>query len=240
MTLTIVVITYNLDSRIFLLQMEAIKKFCKDDYVVEIIDNSSIEEMAEAIRYHSMQQGISYIKTHSSVQNGSESHAFASRLSWERFKNNGSRWYFYLDHDCIPIKPFSVEEILGADKVFAGMGQGKNGKTYFWAGLVFFDSTKVDKSLIDLSPNPQFGLDTGGNLYMAIDAVGKDNCVFFDEAYYENAFFKGRAYTHFAMINKGMFIHCIAASNWVKIEDHEERISSLVNIIRGKIDSNVA
>lgn len=237
METTIVVIVYNIDSRIFLLQMEAIRKFCKDDYIVEIIDNSNIEISAEAIRYHSKELGVSYIRTHSTVQNGSESHSFAAQLSWERVKDVGSKYFFYLDHDCIPVKKFSVKEIIG-DKIFAGMGQGKNGKTYWWPGCVMIDGSKIDKDIIDFSTNAEFGLDTGGNLYKAIEHYGKDKCIFFNEEYYQNPYFTGRLYNHYVMINQGMFFHCIAGSNWANIEANEERINTLVTVIREKIDEN--
>lgn len=237
MKVCIVIITYNLDSRIFLLQIEAIRKFCKDDFVIEIIDNSSNDAQAEAIRYHAQQQNVSYIRTHSVIQNGSESHAFAANLSYERFKDYGYGIMVYFDHDLIPVKPFSIAEILGDDYVMGGMAQGKNGKTYFWPGLFFYNAKKVDGEFINFLPVT--GLDTGGSLYKAVEHYGIEKCVFFDEAYYQNPYFKGRLYNHYVLINSGMFLHCINASGWNKIEDQEERINSLVTIIREKIDANV-
>lgn len=235
MKVAICIITYNIDCRIFLLQVEAIRRFCKDDFEIQIIENSSNAELGEAIIYHAKQLEISWTKTNAASFNGSESHVFAATLAYERFKNDGYDILCFLDHDVIPLKDFSLAEILGEEKVFGGMGQGKNGKTYYWLGLVFWNTNKIDKNIIELTPSIELGLDSGGNLYKAIDVAGKENCVFFDESYHQNPYFNGRLYNHYVMINKGMFMHCINSSNWNFIEDNEERMSSLVNIIREKI-----
>ena len=39
--------------------------------------------------------------------------------------------FFFIDHDCIPVREFSVIDILGGGHVAAGIGEEKN-KKYFW------------------------------------------------------------------------------------------------------------
>jgi hypothetical protein len=112
----------------------------------------------------------------------------------------------------------------------AGLGQEKK-KTYFWAGCVMWDNRAIEHSLIDFSTNQEFGLDTGGNLYKVIEQYGKDSCIFFDEQYYENPYFKKTFYNFYSTINKDMFMHFINSSGWNKISDNEERINSLLNIL---------
>lgn len=228
----IIIITYNLDSRIFLLQQAAIKKFCKDEYEINIIDNSSDDIMAEAIRYHSEQLGLNYIKTFAGGM-GSDSHAFAANLSYGKFKHRYTHFLF-LDHDAIPVKEFSVVNILG-DKVMGGIAQGIN-KTYFWPGCFMFSAEKIDREIIDFHPDNTLGLDTGGSLYKAIEIYGKESCIFFDEAYYQNPYFNSSKYDHYAMIYKGTFLHCIGMSNWIALERHEERLNALINVITEKIN----
>lgn len=237
--LSIVIICYNIDSRIFILQIEAIRKFCKDEFTIYILDNSTDLKLAESIRYHSERLKVYYKKCNAATSNGSESHAWAANLSYSLLKGTGSDFFLYLDHDCVPVQEFSIKEILGDNFLFAGMGQGKNGITYYWPGLVAWDNKKVDNELIDFSPITERGLDTGGKLHLAVEKYGKEKCVFFDEAYYQNPYFNGKAYTHYAMINKGMFCHLINASGWNKIEDQEERINSLINVLQDKTSINV-
>jgi len=239
MKVVIVVITFNLDSRIFLLQMEAIKKFCKDDYVIEIFDNSTDNDLAEAIRYHSEIQGINYRKCNADDPDYSSSHAWALNLSYHLLKNEDYRYFLYFDHDIIPSNFFSVRDILGEDYVFAGLGQGKNGKTYYWPGLVMFDNEKVDKELIDFSVEMEYYfLDTGGKLYKSIEKVGKEKCLFFKEEYHENKYHKQGKYNFYSVINK-VFIHFLNSSNWNPIDDNEGRLNALLNIAQEKIDANV-
>ena len=228
--LAIVVITYNIPADVFLLQTEAIKKFCKDKYELFVVDNSSKEEMSVDIRYHATRLGLNYIRTKASSVDSSDSHAWAANFIYKKLQKKYS-FFLFLDHDCIPIKEFSVQKILGhGDKSIAGVGQGKQ-KTYFWPGCVMWCEEDMQNDLIDFSPNNTYGLDTGGELYRVVDLLGKDVCVFFDEAYCENPHFKGK-YNNYALLNDGMFLHFINGSNWNKETNNTERINSLINVTR--------
>lgn len=232
MKVGIIIITYNISSEIFLLQIAAIKKFCTDDFVIEIIENSSNLNITADLEYHSRELGLGYVKTFASSSNGTDSHSFAANFAFQRYKDR-YEYFFYLDHDCIPVKSFSVVDILGEDKFMAGIGQGAK-KKYFWPGLFMFKIDGVDKDLVDFNFNHELGLDTGGNLYKLIEEYGEDKCIFFNEAYHQNPYFNSNQYAHYATINNDMFMHFINSSNWSGVDRQEERINSLINIAKEK------
>lgn len=225
----IVIITYN-QEKLITKQIECIRKFCNDDFEIVVIDNSTNPETIEAIKYYCGQLGVELIKTSASSKNGSDSHSFAANLSYVILKGKYD-FFFYLDHDCFPVKEFSVKEILN-DQTFAGIGQQKS-ELYLWPGCLMFDSRKVNDGDIDFSPCHKRGLDTGGNLYRAIKEHG---AVLFNEAYEQNAHFPHPPYNFYSMINDGMFMHFINASNWNGTENNESRVNSLLGILREKAD----
>lgn len=226
----IFIITYNTPSDVFLCQMEAIKKFCKDDgYIVEIWDNSSEEEFALAISYHCENRGVKYTRAKVGNLDPSRSHACAANMAYFV----GSKIYdnfFFLDHDCIPIADFDVEsELIGI--MAKGIGQGAK-KTYFWPGCFMFSGLLGD--YIDFTPNGQYGLDTGGNLYQMIDELPKEKFKFIGEEYRENPDYNGK-YNFYSVID-GRFMHFINTSNWNRQEDNEQRINSLLGIAKNYIN----
>lgn len=228
----IIIVTYNIPSDVFILQINAIKKFCKDDFTIEIIDNSSDLDIAKDIKYHAEQLDLYYVKTFANSQNGSDSHTWACNFAYQKFKEM-YEYVLFLDHDCIPVVPFSVVEILNGGHVMAGLGQGAK-KKYMWAGLVMISNERIDMSIVDFSTNSEFGLDTGGNLYKVIEEYGESSCIFFNEAYHQNPYFNGTEYGYYAMLNDGMFLHFVGSSNWMGKARHEERIASLINIAKEK------
>ncbi len=234
MKVGIIVVTYNISSEVFILQMQAIRKFCKDeDYIVEVVDNSTDSVIAENLRYHANEMGINYCKIFSASKNSSDSHAWAANFAYTKFKEKYEAMFF-IDHDCIPCIMFSVEEILSGGHVIAGLGQGSN-KTYFWAGLVMFSNDRIEEGLVDFSTNSDYFLDTGGNLYKVVEKYGKENCIFFNEAYHQNPYFNHvGGYNHYAMLADNRFMHFVNSSNWASAKNQEERINSLINIAKEK------
>ncbi len=234
MKVGIVIITYNLDCRVFILQIEAIRKFCQDpDYTIEVFDNSSNQELATAIKHHAGELGVKYNRTNPSTSDASLSHSFAANFSYKILKDTYDT-FFYCDHDLIPIKLFSVEQILG-NYIGAGVKHGINVK-YFWPGCFMFKNGFVDKSLIDFSPNQELSIDTGGELRKLIENHGEDKFLFFDETGCQNeTMITHKDYYFYIMIFGETFLHFLAASNWSKKERHEERINSLINIATNKI-----
>lgn len=228
---TFVIICYNISSLIKL-QLDCLRKFCLDDYDVLVVDNSSDLKIAEEIKYFtSIEMNCTYIKTSASSLNGSASHAFASGVAYLKVKDHP--YVVFLDHDLFPVKEFSVIETLG-DKYLAGIGQAKGEHTYMWPGALYINNKIIDKELVDLSPDHSKNMDTGGRLYLAIERYGKDACVFFDEMYEQNPNFTKSSRNFYAMINGGTFLHFLSGSNWDGLNDHQERINSLINIVKEK------
>lgn len=220
----IVIIAYNNPS-LLVKQVECINKFCTDAYHIWVIDNSNIPEAIEGVRHHAERMGCKYMKTNATSKGGSESHAFAANISYLQIKDS-YQFFLYLDHDCFPIRSFSIANTL-ADKVIAGIGQTKS-RTYFWPGCVMFRQDEA----IDFSTSNRLGLDTGGNLYKMIDKWGEDSCIFFNEEYHQNDQYNGDSmYSYYTTINDSMFMHFIAGSNWQGLKDNEERVNSLINIL---------
>ncbi len=231
----IVIITFNLDTRIFILQIESIKRFCLDEYTIEVIDNSTNDELAEAIRYHAKEQNVNYRRTMPGDNDPSTSHAFAANISYGMLKDQYD-YFLYLDHDCIPVKQFSVVEILG-DKVIAGLLQGQSVTKYLWPGCVMWNNTKIDKSLIDFSHNSKLRIDTGGNFYKIIERYGYEEVILFDEIGCQNPYFQDTFYYFYMLINNKTFIHFLNSSNWRKVDRNGERINTLLNITENLINS---
>jgi len=233
----IVIVVYNLDSRIFILQIEAIRKFCKDDnYWILIYDNSDDPDKAEAIRYHAQLLKVNaYRRTHAESGDYSRSHAFSASMAFRDIHKEHD-YLFFLDHDCLPVKPFSVVDILGQDIVMAGLGQGLKDHTYFWPGCVMWNNNIVDKELINFYPEPP--LDTGAGLREVIKEYGEDKCIFFDESYWGNPYYTEGKYNYYSMLHNCTFMHFVNSSNWNTIPDNDRRINSLITIAKQKIDDS--
>lgn len=231
MKTAIVIITYN-TAQLIQKQVELIRRFCKDEHDIIIVDNSTHVDVSEAIVYYNNTMQCKYYKTHSSSMNGSDSHAFACNWAYHTFANSYD-YFFYLDHDNFPIKEFSIKSLL-ENKIMVGMGQNKQGIEYFWAGCVMWDNTKIDHTLINFSTNLELALDTGGMLYKVIERYGKEKCTFMDEIPHQNPNFNKSMYNFFVLINNGMFFHMLNGSGWNPSEANEERINSLLNILNEK------
>jgi glycosyltransferase involved in cell wall biosynthesis len=219
----IIIITYNQPDLLHR-QLDCLQRFCKDEYKVIVVDNSTDVEARTAIKYHARKE--TYIRSKASGTNGSESHAFAANLSFAKYKDDFD-YLFWLDHDCFPVAPFSVAEIL-KDKLAAGLLQAKH-KTYFWPGCFMVDASK--KMEIDFSVS--LGLDTGGGTYKLLEGNSEESFVFFSEVYEQNPYFHKSQYNFYSVIDD-KFMHFIAASNWSNANDHQERLNSLYNILQNK------
>lgn len=230
--IAIVIVTYN-NASLIINQVELIKRFCTDAHDIIIVDNSTKQNVIDAIQYYNNTKlHCQYHKTWASSTYGSDSHSFAANNAYTKFCNDYS-YFFYLDHDCFPIKEFSIKQIL-KDKIMVGVGQNKEGIEYFWPGCVMWDNTKIDHGLINFSINREFKLDTGGELRLVIEKYGKEKCTFINEIYCQNPNFNKSIYNYYALINDGMFMHFINGSNWTKSNDNDERINSLLNILEEK------
>ena len=218
----VIIIFYN-NTDFLLRQHEHLSLFMKDEYKLIVIDNSSDPVAAAGMKHHADEKGLEYVRTQSSSKNGSASHAFALCFAYQKYVNK-FEYILLLDHDAFLIKPLSAIETL-ADKSIAGLGQIRNGEKYFWPGCCMF------KTSIPMDFSISEGKDTGGNTSKAIQSVGEENCIFFDEVYVQNEGFNKSQYNFYALLSNGTFLHFINGSNWANSTDNEERLNSLFNVL---------
>lgn len=226
MKVAYIIITFNLDPRVFILQIESIKRFCKDeDYEIIVVDNSSDNDLSEGIKYHAENLGVNYRKTIPADVSPSWSHAFALNFAYEKLKDDYDIIAFF-DHDLIPVKDFSAVEILG-EKTMAGVSQGSKVK-YLWPGCIFINNQKVEKELVRFNPVQELRLDTGGEMHEMIE---RSDVLYFDEVGVNNPHIKDKYYYFYIMIHNRTFLHFLNSSNWRHVSGNETRINSLINIV---------
>ena len=207
----IIIITYN-NADLINRQVQCIKKFCKDQFDIVIIDNSDKKDVIDAIQYYNSTLKCLYYKTQSAEKDSSKSHCFAANFAYNKYKDL-YKYFAFLDHDLFPVMDFSVEKILD----------------------LLFNNSKIEQPLIDFSTNQEFELDTGGNLYKVIEKYNTEEFIFFNEQYSQNPYFNKSHYNFYSMINNEMFMHFINGSNWNNSEHQVERINSLLNILEEKV-----
>ena len=223
----ICIIVFNLETRVFILQIESIKRFCLDeDYTIEVVDNSTLKVMRDAIEYHAKRLGVKYRNTVPNTNDPSWSHAFAANFSYQKLKDEYDLIAFF-DHDLIPVNNFSVSEILG-DKVIAGVTQGTKVK-YLWPGCLFINNNLIDKDAVRFDPLMEPRLDTGGSLYPLIESLG-EKVGWLDEVGCHNPLHSKGFYYFYIMIHRKTFIHFLNTSNWRGEKNNDERVSSLISI----------
>lgn len=227
----IVIITYNIETRVFILQVEAIKRFCPEA-VIEVFDNSTDFELSEAVKYYCRIYEINYRKTETTNLDPSRSHAFAANYAYQKLRDDYDIICFF-DHDLIPVKPFSPKDILG-DNMIAGVTQGKKIK-YLWPGCLFINNCIIDKDIVNFSVKT--GLDTGGELHNIIDRY-PDRVVYFNEIGCNNPLFTEGFYHFYIMIHNKTFLHFLNTSGWNGKEsaNNDIRISSLISIANDLIN----
>lgn len=226
----IIIIAFN-DVDLIGNQINLITKYCKDIENTDIIifDNSSVEITAKMIEgFHQSKPYILYHRFTGMHFNPSESHAYACNMAY-KFYSKDYTSILFLDHDCFPVNPFSVEEMVSGYMV-AGIAQDKD-KKYFWPGCVAFNVEALLGVVPNFSISHEYGLDSGGLLYKLIELFGEERCCFFNEEKKTNESFPDPTYPEYSMINDGMFMHFINASGWNKNENNNARIQSLYRIL---------
>lgn len=237
----IITVAYG-SSRLIIKQNELIKRFCKDENFEHIvIDNSKVDNVLNELNsfLETNKGAFKLHRTNFDIGDNSQSHALALNWAYSVYKESCD-YCFFIDHDCFPVKDFSVVEML-ENKVHGGLIQLRQPKNeegkevdffYFWAGFFMFNNNKIGRSLIDFSPNRQFGLDTGGNLYPLFYIYKKEQYFESSETKHLNPQFEGEEY---AMLHNEGFLHFINGSNWSGRENHELRLESLYGILEEKI-----
>jgi hypothetical protein len=223
MRTAVIIIAFN-DTRLIEKQLELIDKFCIDKPDIIIFDNSNIE----CVNVANKSNHIYYNFVDGYYLNPSDSHSNAANAAYKMFSPSYDKLLF-LDHDCFPIKTFSVNEILRGCPV-AGIGQEKT-KLYLWPGCVAFYTKKLKRFPVDFSTNQEYGLDTGGNLFRVLERFPT---VFLNEECNMNPYFTEPPYNFYSTIHNGTFMHFTNASNWNNTPLNEQRIETLYKILEEK------
>jgi len=232
--LAVVIIAFN---RVDLIvqQAKCMRKFCLDDYDLIVVDNSNDPGVSAHLLSLSGELGFEYFQTRIVSSDGSVNHATACNMAYQKYCIHYG-YFLFLDHDCFPVKSFSVSAVLSG-KIIAGMPQTKPTRIYFWPGCLMINNNRILHSLVDFAPNSALGLDTGGNLFKVIDYYGLEQCFFLDEEHVKNPSFNKSFYDFYALINSGVFMHFINASNWNNSAENTLRVESLYRILAEKIES---
>lgn len=230
--LAVVIVVFNI-SNLIETQINLIKRFCKDDFDIIVIDNSSDLKVANDVKSIVNNLNCIYLKT-SSPSDFSQSHATACNFAYKQLKHY--KYMLFLDHDNFPVENFSVVETM-KNKVIGGVGQARKDIYYYWPGCVMINNELIDTNLVDFSVNNKLGLDTGGNLYKIIEKFGNDKCVNFDQYDMPNTvdptqFFYNLICSPKSLLTKFSFMHFINASNWNNKERNNERLESLLQILK--------
>jgi hypothetical protein len=156
------------------------EKNCPDLTLV-VIDNSSNLKSAKKIKELCKSNNTGYLKLPPNrAGHMCRSHGLAINWSWQNIicRIPSLNTVGYIDHDCIPIKPWSLSS---KPDVFAygakNPGYILDKKTWnLWAGFMIFDLSKspIARQRFDFTVNPLDTLDTGGTnwrlLYRNLDA----------------------------------------------------------------------
>ena len=161
------------------LQEKALKKYCRDPYVVVIFDNSSEDAASSAIRDYCVAHRINYVRLPKNPgPDGSLSEGFALNWSYHNvIKRYRPNRFGFIDSDMFPTAPFSANAHLAHGDAWGvitsrrPLANFKRRVHYLWPGFSFFRSERFAKS----EPNflPGWGIDTAGRIRIDPVAVKK-------------------------------------------------------------------
>lgn len=222
------IITFNTD-RFFEKQVELFRKNVEGDLC--LIDNSSDYNIARNLRKQAEKNKIQYVKTSVNEADFSRSHAYACTVAYQLAE--GYDTLLLADHDIFPTNPFKLENYQ--DKLLSGVQQIRKQNSmlgnkdayyeYMQPVLLLINLKALSKVEVDFNPCELLGtyLDTGGSLYKIVMG-NKERCHFFSERHEDKDGFQ------YSVIERD-WIHFLKGSNWKNEANHEERITSLMELV---------
>lgn len=172
-SIDIYIVAFNnlqiLEDQIYFLR----KNILDEDYTITIADNSSDKRIRTQIESLCKQQKIGYIslpKNHLGLIGPSYSHGGA--LNWiykHIIQKRTPKYFVFLDHDFFPIKPVSIERLIG-HQPFYGRKMQYSIYWYLWAGFSIFKYDFIKDKTVDFMPCKINGvsLDSGGSNWNTI------------------------------------------------------------------------
>lgn len=143
-------------------QIRLVSKNYKDPHRLVIADNSSEPQARVAIQGICKRSKIGYYPLPSSSETGSRSHGIALNWSYENIvKKRNERFFGFLDHDVLAIKPSKIMDRLGPYGMM-GLLQPRKTCWYLWPGYCFFDRKIIGHNRhLNFMPVPELDADTG-------------------------------------------------------------------------------
>ena len=142
-----------------------------------VIDNSNCAESSRQILNICRQHKISYFKLPwNREKHPNRSHGLALNWIWKNIvtRLEGVERIGFIDHDCFPVKPWSNKHICELSSVYGIKNPGCIANKHYWslwAGFMFFKLNRIKEDCLnkmDFTPNPLFGLDTGGSNWKSL------------------------------------------------------------------------
>lgn len=208
----ICIITFN-KPELLGTQIKHLKEYINAD--LKVFDNSSNFEASKVIKEISEGEGVEYIRTGFREGDSSRSHGLACNVAYDWCKDYEIT--VLLDHDIFPFKHYTFKT-----EGLQGIAQVRDKFVYLWPGMLAIRN----EHFTDLSFMPctyeNINLDTGGEL-----AHLKKHFEYVQEGYDET---EGERY---AVIDDA-FMHFQNGSNWLNVDNYDERISKLMQELKKK------
>ena len=227
-------------------QIELLSKFCKDNYVYLVADNSTNIKKSLKIKEICMLNNVLYYhlppSNPSNNYDPSASHGASLNYLWKNFISElcDIKNIMILDHDIFPTNFFSVKEMLG-NQEFYGLVKIRKLGWYLWPGFSCFSKRYLTGKKIDFLPS-KYG-DTGSSNYLSIykyydlnnikkatdeyidlDIVDdNDKDVYIDQ--------KNRL-----ELIDGHWIHLINAADWAGVGSMDKKFNKMMKIINKRVE----
>ena len=152
------------------IQDDLFKKFLKEDYQFNIVDDSVDESISKQFYNICSENGFKYYKKSKRTIEMNPAQACADTVQWSYDniirKNHLGDIVFFCDSDLFLIDDFNISEYM-EDAIIAGLPQYRGNVTYMWNGIMFFNMPKMRDLDIDFSDGYVNGelTDVGGNTY---------------------------------------------------------------------------
>lgn len=208
------------------IQDKLFKKFLKNDYQFNIIDDSISSDVADQFKIICEKQNLKYYKKPQNDANMNPAQACAAAVQWTYDnlikKNCKNDLVCFFDSDMFLIDDFDVEKYL-SDAIISGLPQNRGSVNYMWNGIMFFNMPKIYQIDVDIDFSDGYVegqlTDVGGHTYYYFkknDIIMKQTDVQYP-THYNNIELQNNEVTkgyNFELHLNGKFLHYRAATNW--------------------------
>lgn len=212
-------------------QHKLFKKFLKDDYQFNVVDDSLDENISSEFKEVCEKYNITYYRKSQENRSSNESRWAGARHATETIqwtfdeiikKKHADELVLFLDSDMFLLDDFSVVEHM-ENEIISGLLQERGHVKYIWNGIMFFDMEKV--FLVDPDLNFSDGMvegemtDIGGHFHYYFkknNVIMKETNVtypthFNDIEIQDDQITNG---FNFELHVDGKFLHYRAGTNW--------------------------